>query len=170
MRTRRLRPGGRLDRYVARLFVGGYVTAFLVVVGLFLIIDMAGNLDDYLEPDETGTTQVAAVVRYYALQVPFLYLQVSPFVTLVAGLFVATRMVQNSETVATFNAGISARRLFAPLFALGLVLAVGMFAMREWAGETLGRQRDALKDRLSQGVLEPVFEDFWVRDARGTGY
>lgn len=167
LRERRLHVGGRLDRYVARLFAGSYVTAFLVVVGLFLIIDMAGNLDDFLEPDDQGRTHGLEVVRFYALQIPFLYLKISPFVTLVAGLFVGVRLVRTSEVVAALSAGISSRRLFAPLFALALVLAVGMFAMREWAGETLGRQRDALLDRLSEQRSSPVFEDFWVSDDSG---
>lgn len=166
--SRRLQIGGRLDRYVARLFAASYATAFLVVVGLFLIVDMAAHLDDYLEPRTDGLPQGAAVLRYYLLQLPFLYLQVSPFVTLLAGLFVGVRMAQTSEIVAALNAGISGRRLFAPLFAGGIVCALAMFALREWATDSLGRRRDALHDRLAEGRLEPVFEDFTVRDPEGS--
>ena len=161
---RNLLVAGRLDRYVGRLFVQSYLTALLVVVGLFLIIDMASNLDDYLQ---SGQKQGGTVARYYLLQLPFLYLQVSPFVTLLAGLFVGVRMAQTSEIVAALNAGISGRRLFAPLFAGGLVCALGMFALREWATGTLGRQRDALHDRLAEGRASPVFETFSVPDGEG---
>jgi len=167
MTARRLKLFGSLDRYVARLFAMSYLSAFFLVVGVFLILDMATNLDEYLEPGPGGETPVAMVVRYYAYQMPFLYLQVSPFVTLVAGLFVGVRMTKANEVVAALGAGVSGQRLFAPLLAGALLLALGMFSMREWATSSLGQRRDALHDRLAEGRESPVLEDFWVRDAFG---
>ena len=52
----RLKVGGHLDRYVARLFGMSYLAAFFLVVGLFLIIDMALNLDEYLRANEDGSS------------------------------------------------------------------------------------------------------------------
>ena len=70
MNNRRLALGGHLDRYVASLFAASWATSFLVVVGLFLIMDFAQNFDDFLQvwPDGTqpGTDLVAT---YYP---PFL--------------------------------------------------------------------------------------------------
>ena len=167
MSARRLRPGGRLDRYVLRLFALSYLAAFFLVVGLFFILDMATNLDDFLEPGPEGETPVGDVIEYYLLQLPFLYLQVSPFVTLVAGLFAGVRMSKANEVVAALGAGVSTRRVFAPLFLGAGLLAVGMFGMREWASESLGQRRDVLHDRLAEGRPAPVFETFWVRDRQG---
>ena len=39
---------GRIDRYVLMHFVQSYMTAMLLMTGLFMVIDMASNLDDYL--------------------------------------------------------------------------------------------------------------------------
>ena len=78
MSGRRLRLFGRLDRYVGGLFVNSYATALFLVVGLFLILDMASNLDDYLEPWPDGTrASNLLIVWYYLLDLPFLFLQVA---------------------------------------------------------------------------------------------
>ncbi len=74
MKPRALPLGCRLDRYVARLFALSYCAAFFLVVGLFVIIDMATNLDEYMSPDKSGVTPPTGMVgRYCLLQLPFLY-------------------------------------------------------------------------------------------------
>ena len=79
MRPRELPLGGRLDRYVTRLFALSYAAAFFLVVGLYLIIDMATKLDDYVSPDAAGhSASTLQVLGFYGLQLPFLYLLMSP--------------------------------------------------------------------------------------------
>jgi lipopolysaccharide export system permease protein len=159
---------GRLDRYVLRLFALSYLVALLLVVGLFLIIDVSTKLEDFLEPASDGTTPpTALVVHYYVLQTPLLYLQVSPFVAFLAGVFTATRLSKSNEVVAALGAGVSARRLLAPVFASALVLAIGVLALREWTSEGLADRRWALQDRLIERRPEPVCENFWAKDRNG---
>jgi lipopolysaccharide export system permease protein len=166
--VRRLKVGGHLDRYVAKLFAMSYLTAFLLVVGLYVVLDLSVNLDEYLQEQPDGTTPaLVTVARYYALQLPFLYLEMSPFVTLVAGLFTAARSVRSNEVVAALGAGVSARRLFAPVLLGAIGLAGGMFALREWATDALSRERDFLRERLLEQRSEVVYENLWVRDASG---
>ncbi len=164
--TRALIKGGRLDRYVMRLFGLSYLAAFLLVVGLYVIIDSSVNLDEYLTEHADGTMPgMGTIGRYYALHLPFLYLEMSPFVTLVAGLFTAAKMVRHNEVVAALNAGVSSRRLFAPVYLGAVLLAGGMFALREWATEALSRERDVLREYLIEQREEPVLENFWVKDS-----
>jgi lipopolysaccharide export system permease protein len=166
--VRRLRIGGHLDRYVGKLFVMSYLTAFLLVVGLYVVLDLSVNVDEYLQEQPDGTTPALSMIaRYYALHLPFLYLEMSPFVTLVAGLFAAARCVRNNEVVAALGAGVSARRLFAPLLLGALLLAGLMFALREWATDSLSRERDFLRERLLEQRSEVIYENLWVRDASG---
>jgi lipopolysaccharide export system permease protein len=163
-----LSVGGLLDKYVARLFVMSYLAAFFLVVGVFTIMDLAVNLDEYLRPDDNGEAPSSLlVVRYYAHQMPFLYLQMSPYVTLLAGMFTAAKMSRHNEIVAALGAGISARRLFAAVFLVASLLSAGMFGLREWATDELGSRRDALLDHLRERRPVPVYEGFWVRDSRG---
>jgi len=163
MRIGSLVVGGRLDRYVARLFALSYLSAFFLVVGLFLVIDMAVHLDDYLAPGPDGSVPPAGrVLQVYLLNLPFLYLQMSPYVTLVAGLFTAARLSRDNEVVAALGAGISAVRAFLPVYLGALALAAGMFALRELATGELGTRRDALLDYLRERRDAPVYENFFV--------
>lgn len=170
MSTRRqgLRWGGRLDRYVAELFVGSYAVSLLLVVGIFVIINLASNLDNYLRPGPDGSSPAALrVIELYILEIPFLFLEVAPFVTLIGGLFTASRLMKNREIVAGLGAGVSVRRLLMPVFILGAILGAGMFGFREWAAESLGQRRDNLLDFLEERRPEPVLENLWVKDRQG---
>ncbi|MFT5831387.1 MAG: lipopolysaccharide export system permease protein, partial [Bacteroidia bacterium] len=163
-----LRLGGRLDRYVAELFIGSYAVAILLVVGIFLIVDMTGNLDEYMRPGKNGKAPGAMeVVTLYCLQVPFLFLQVAPFVTLVGGLFTVSKLMASREVIAALSAGISARRVLLPVFLCAAVLGAGMFGVRELAIESIGERRDHTVDRLTNRREVPVYENLWVKDTAG---
>lgn len=169
MKRRGLKIGGRLDRYVAALFVSSYATAFFLVVGLFLILDMASNLDEYVETWKDGShASTLLILRYYLLSIPFLFLQVAPFVTLVAGLFTTVKLLRYNEVIASLSAGVSSRRLLAPVFVGGALCGLGMFELRELLGSSLARQRDAVKYVLDEKTFDVVYEELWLRDLNGS--
>ncbi len=164
MRVGRLIVGGRLDRYVGSLFVSSYITALLVIVGLFFILDMAGNLDDFLEPWPDGSSVSGVLLaRYYLLNVPFLYLQAAPFVTLTAGLFTVSRLLKHNEISAALTSGVSSHRVLMPVFMGSVVIALGMFGLREWAATGISNQRAYLLHVLKKQTAEPSYEDLWLR-------
>jgi lipopolysaccharide export system permease protein len=168
MRVRALPFPSRLDGYVLRLFALSYGAAFFLVVGLFMILDLATNLDDYLQPDKAGVTPPSVLVaEFYLLQLPFLYLQMSPYVTLVAGMFTAAKLARNNEIVAVLNAGVSVRRMLFTVYASAAALALGMFLLREQANQDLGRRRDLLQDYLKERRPRPEIENLVVWDRRG---
>ncbi len=167
MSTRALRPCGRLDRHVVGLFLASYATAFLIVVGLFLVLDMASNLNDFLAPRAGRAAPTSAIVRYYALSVPFLYVQLSPFVTMVAGLFSVARLVRHQETVAAMAAGVSLRRLLAPLLLCGALCGAGSWFLREGLSGRPLESREALLHLLERKEPERVVGNLWVRDGKG---
>ena len=167
MRSRALPFPGRLDGYVARLFALSYLAAFFLVVGLFVILDMAANLDEYLSPDKSGYAPPTRLVgEFYLLQMPFLYLQMSPYVTVVAGMFTAARLARANEIVAVLGAGVSVRRLLASVYLAAGLLALGMFWLREQATADLGRRRDLLQDHLRERRELPRIENLVVWDQR----
>ena len=72
---RRLPLFGRLDRYVLSHFVQSYLTAMLLMTGLFMVIDMASNLDNYVEPWEDGTSvPVSVLLRFYILNLSLIHI------------------------------------------------------------------------------------------------
>lgn len=164
----RLRTLGYIDRYVMRLFASSYLSAFFLVVGLFLIIEVALKLEDFLAPDENGVKpELLLVLRYYVLKIPFLYLEMSPYVTLVAGMFTASKMTRFNEVVAVLNSGVSIRRLFGPVLVCAALLALAMFGLREWATQDLGLSLLRVEDYLEQRRPDPVFKGVRLFDDEG---
>lgn len=165
---RNLPLGGRLDRYVLAHFVQSYVTAMLLMTGLFMVIDMASNLDDYLETWDDGTTvPVTVLIKYYVLNMPYLFLQVAPFVTLIAGMFTVAKMLKAREVTAVLSAGVSARRMLVPLFASGVALAGGMFFLREALGHGVADARDTLRFTLEERSFDERYEELAVLETTG---
>jgi lipopolysaccharide export system permease protein len=169
MSGRGLQIGGRLDRYVTKLFLSSYATALFVVVGLFFVIDFTSFIDEYLEPMRDGTPKpTVLIVRYYLLDIPFLYLQVGPFVALVASLFTVSKMLKYNEVVAALGAGISAHRLLAPIVVMGLLAGVGMFQLRESLSGGVVARRDALHYILLKGSYDQVYPHTFIKDLSGS--
>jgi lipopolysaccharide export system permease protein len=102
------------------------------------------------------------------LQVPFLFLQVAPFVTLVAGLFTVSKLRRVNETVAALASGVSSWRLLAPVFLLGGICATGMFGLRELASRALANRRDVLRFVLEEKSYDAVYENLRIRDLNGS--
>jgi len=166
---RRFALGGRLDRYVGWTFISSYATALFVVMGLFVIMDMASNLDEYLEPWPDGSTASSAVIAaFYLFNLPFLFLQAAPFITLIAGLFTLTRLLGNNEVGAALAAGVSGRRLLLPIFAGGLLALVGMIVLREAATTTILPVRDSLHYVLEEKSNDRVYRTLRMRDLSGS--
>lgn len=169
MTRRRASFGGRLDRYVGGIFAASYATAMLVVVGLYFIMDVATNLDDFLEPWLGGGQAPASVIaQYYLLNLPYLYLQAAPFVTLTAGLFTVSRLLKHHEIPAALAAGISARRVLAPIFVGGILSAGLMFGLRELVPGSIAPKRDAFLHMLTHRRPDVVHRNLWVRDLGGS--
>ena len=144
------------------------MTAMLLMTGLFMVIDMASNLDNYLETWEDGTTVPASVLlRFYVLNLPYLFLQVAPFVTLIAGMFTVAKMLKAREVTAVLSAGVSARRMLVPLFFCGAVLAIGMFLLREGLGQGVAQERDTLRYILEEQQFEESYEQLAVLEESG---
>ena len=169
LQARRLPLLGRLDRYVLSHFVQSYMTAMLLMTGLFMVIDMASNLDNYLETWDDGTTvPISVLLRFYILNIPYLFLQVAPFVTLIAGMFTVSKLLKAREVTAVLSAGVSARRMLLPVFFSGVVLALGMFSLREIVGLGVAAERDSLRDILEEKRWEAEYENLAVIEESGS--
>jgi lipopolysaccharide export system permease protein len=159
--------GGRLDRYVALAFLRAFAVSLFAVLGLFVVLDLASHLDDFITRSGAGMRSLPLMAQYYTLSLPFLFLQGAPFITLGAGAYTVVRLVQTNEWMAVLGSGISSRRMLAPVVALALGLAGLILGFRDVVTEGLAQQRDLVWGRLVWGEERPWADSIWVRDRLG---
>ena len=118
-------------RILDRLVVTTFLKLFLMVLAasppLFIIGDIAENLDDYIDRGLSG----AEVAQSYLYQLP-LFIQWSfPVAALLATVFTIHGMTTHHEIVAAKAGGISFHRLSLPLLLIGVLLTGAALGLSE---------------------------------------
>lgn len=102
-----------LDRYLISFFTTKLLWAVLAATVIFVVMDLAENLDEFIDNDAPGSI----IYRYYYLFVPYIFYLVLPVAALLATLFTIGGMTVSNEIIAMKVAGIP---FFRPLFMLTL--------------------------------------------------
>ncbi len=151
---------GKLDRYVASHFLSSYGVCLLFFLGMFVLIDLFSKSDDLFENAreiaKMGHSMGPLVLKFYALMLPFIFLQVAPFVTVMAAIFAITRLRRTNEMIPMVVAGRSLYRVLLPIFCFSIVLAVGMGLIQQYIAPGLADQREKLKDLLFKAKTERI--------------
>ncbi|MBV9009692.1 MAG: LptF/LptG family permease [Verrucomicrobia bacterium] len=114
-----------LDRYVLRNFMQAYIYCIVGFISIWLIFDISDSISTFLDEHVT----LPRVLQYYGTQVPQILVILLPVSLLLALLFVLGRMSRANEIVSMLTAGISLSRVLMPLFLIGLLTALGSFAL-----------------------------------------
>src|SRR5262249_19033570 len=114
-----------LDRYVIRNFVQAYFYCIAGFLSIWLIFDISDNISTFID-EKFG---LALTVKYYATQVPEVFIILLPVALLLALLFSLGRMSRSNEIVSMLTAGVSVPRVLAPLIGIGLLTVAASFAL-----------------------------------------
>src|SRR2546423_10023638 len=114
-----------LDRYVIRNFLQTYLYCIAGFLSIWLIFDVSDNISTFID-EHFG---FALTVRYYATQVPEVFIILLPVSLLLALLFALGRMSRANEIVSMLTAGVSIPRVLAPLIGIGLLTVAASFAL-----------------------------------------
>src|SRR5207237_560134 len=106
-----------LDRYVIRNVFHAYLYCVAGFLSVWLIFDVSDNISTFID-EHFG---FVLTVRYYATQVPEVFIILLPVSLLLALLFSLGRMSRTNEIVSMLTAGISIPRLLVPLLGMGLL-------------------------------------------------
>ncbi|MHC4549028.1 MAG: LptF/LptG family permease [Planctomycetota bacterium] len=163
-----------LDRYIvssfAKVFFGALISFSVGIVAL----DYFSRLDQFHELHRLKGTfaedfsEARVIFQFYVAFLPFLLKEVLPFVCVAAGLFTLTAMLHNNEVFPVVAAGVSARRLFLPLFLCGAVLSVGYMLFQEFVVPRLSREQILIKRYFSGDRKPGVGNLVHLRDGHGT--
>ncbi len=114
-----------LDRYVIRNFSQAYFYCIAGFLSIWLIFDISDNISTFID-EKFG---FALTVKYYATQVPEVFIILLPVALLLALLFALGRMSRSNEIVSMLTAGVSIPRVLTPLIAIGILTVGASFAL-----------------------------------------
>jgi len=114
-----------LDRYVIRNFVQVYLYCIAGFTSIWLIFDVSDNISSFID-NHIG---LAMVVRYYATQIPQVFIILLPVALLLSLLFALGRMSRANEIVSMLTAGVSLPRVLLPLIGVGLLTVAASMAL-----------------------------------------
>ncbi len=120
----------RLSRYVFATFLRNFVITLLAIVALFLIVDGATQAGNFVKSGREG--MAGHLLRYYLLQLPVIFVQIGPVVTLVGAAFALTRLRKQGELLPILASGISLHRVLAPIVVFGVAMAAVSVAFEQW--------------------------------------
>ena len=119
-----------VDRYVLTTFLKNYLISFLVLVGMYIVLDMIFNFDELVEYKDKAElvgpsgviTLVTYVADYYFYQVFNYFVLLSGIIPVVAATFTLMRMVRFNELSALLSAGVPLLRLARPIVIASVIL------------------------------------------------
>lgn len=146
-----------MDRYLLRNFVVAYLICFISLVGLYVVIDLFANADEFFE-DHAGTLIfLRRVGKFYFIHSFEYFARLSPVITMIAAMTTLANLHRHNEIVALLAAGIPTRRALVPIL-FGALLVIGLgIANREWALPYLAEPLQRLHEDIeADRVLQPM--------------
>ena len=115
-----------IDRYVLWLFVKVLAISFFSLLGLYVVIDLMSNFQEFSSYGESAAGGLVGVLwDYYSPRVYWFFDLTAGLTAMIAGIFAATWMQRTNELTALMAAGIKPTRVirFVWLAAIGVALA-----------------------------------------------
>ncbi|MCD6394913.1 MAG: LptF/LptG family permease, partial [Planctomycetes bacterium] len=155
-----------LDKYIAKNFVVGYLITFCVLMGLFIIVDLFINLDEFAEHSDLGTSAVLKNVWvYYSAQSVLWFRDLAGIITVVAATFSLARLTTNNELVAVLASGVSLKRVMAPIIFLAILLTGLLVLDQEYAIPKRANQLVRAHDTVGE---DEAYELWFMSDDKGS--
>jgi lipopolysaccharide export system permease protein len=116
---------GLLDRQMIYNYVKAYIVCLTSLLGLFIVVDLFTNLDDFTSNKQGVEGTLRHIGVYYGYNVPKIFDRLCEAIALLAGMFTVAWMQRNNELLPQLSAGVSTRRVVFPV----LLAACGMLGL-----------------------------------------
>lgn len=152
-----------LDRYIVRQFVQNFVILGVVLSGLFILVDLIVDLDEFLKAGRAHADQRGGVLLatlwvmfdYYGPLMMLIYTAMSGLLVVAAMGFTIAQLQRSRELTAILASGVSLYRVAAPVLVAGFLLNLLVLPVQELAIPPLA---DKLVRSKSQ-VGKPTISD-----------
>jgi len=158
---------GRLDRYVARMFVSSWFVSCVFFIGLYSVYVVFSNVDALVKDVDQSEVEFGAILRMYLLSAPSMITRMTPFLMVVAVLITVMRLQRHNELAAMVMVGRSPRRVVRPVIALTGVFLIGLVLMQEFVAPKVALERERLMAQLVDHQETWVIAQTVARDPTG---
>ena len=100
-----------LDRQLIFNYLKAYCFALVSLLGLFIVVDLFTNLDDFTTQKQSFQAAMQHIGKYYGYRSFQIFDRLCEAVVLLAAMFTVTWMQRNNEILPFLSAGVSTRRL-----------------------------------------------------------
>ncbi len=151
-----------LDRYILVSFLKNWAISFMVLVGMYMILDMVFNFDDLvtMKPGEAagaGGTLLGVlfnVADFYFFQSFLFFNHLSGIIPVVAAAFTLMRLSRFNELTAIMAAGVPLLRVAMPIILAGVVLNALVVANQELIIPSLSQKLSRDRDEINGATGE----------------
>ena len=120
-----------IDRYILRLFTKVALISFASLTGLYIMIDTAGNFEEFVSYSGRLGGFFRVIGDYYGPRVFTFFDRISGLLPLIAAMFAVTWLQRTNELTALMAGGVSKLRVLAPLIIAAVVVSLLGVANRE---------------------------------------
>ncbi len=140
------------DRYLLRMFFRVLAISFFSLTGLIIIIDLFGNLEEFISYGERQGSMLTVLAEYYGARVLAYFDRTSALLALLAAIFTITYFQRTNELTALMAAGISKARAVRVL-----IIATACIALLAAANREFGLPK--VRDKLSRNAQDWLGEN-----------
>jgi lipopolysaccharide export system permease protein len=117
---------GILDRQMIFSYLKAYAVCLVSLLGLFIVVDLFTNLDDFAHTQNGGLQQVLEHIgKYYGYKSTQIFDRLCEAIVLLAAMFTVAWIQRNNELLPLLSAGVSTRRVVQPV----LIAACAMLGL-----------------------------------------
>jgi lipopolysaccharide export system permease protein len=147
-----------------RLFVP-FAICLCACTLIWIMVDIYGNLEDFLEHKGSFFTTLGIILRFYSLQIPSMLVIVLPSALLISTMWTLLALNRRSELVAFQAGGMAPFWLFSPFVVFGAIwMAVLAFDLNWPAPLSLVTRERLLEQVKGQGGKSNVFANLPYKD------
>lgn len=133
-----------LDRYIIRKFIGTYLSALLIIIGIVIIFDISEKIDNFVQNQAPLKT---IVFEYYANFIPYFMNMFSPLFVFITVIFFTSKLASDSEIVAILSGGISFNRLLYPYMISAVFITIFSLVLNLYIIPPANKHRIAFEEQ-----------------------
>ena len=159
-----------IDRYVFTSFLRNYLISFMVLIGMYVVLDMVFHFDELVDTDAAETTawlntvgMLWNILDYYFFQSFLFFVHLSGIIPVVAAAFTLLRLSRFGELTALLAAGQPLLRVAAPIIIASVVLNALLIVDQEVVIPRmipkLSRSHDEMHKGVKHFALQAIQDD-----------